>query len=438
MAIIQVNHVSKEYRLGQLHSARQSLQNAFARLRGHHPAQMQVPFKALDDVDFNVDEGEVLGIIGENGAGKSTLLKLLARISVPTRGSVSVRGSVAPLIEVGAGMVPDLTGRENVFLNAAILGMRRAEIKRKFEAIVAFAELEEFIDTPIKRYSSGMQVRLGFSIATSMAADILIVDEVLAVGDLAFQRKCFDRMEEMIRRQGKTVLLVSHNIRQVERMCNRVLLLDHGKILADGKPKEICDLFYERSDARIKTQSSRLSGKSIGTFKRGTGELELLDASLLDSSGALVEKIEHDDEVTVKLVFEAKSTLKAPAFGVGIHTTDLLFLATKSSEEQLNVRAIAPGVFTVLFHIARFPFLPGVYSLRVGVAVGNLRSVALYAEGVIQFQVESANVNRARTMNEGFVPLEGHWEVDQSASQVKDVPVCETPSQGTVQALGKS
>jgi lipopolysaccharide transport system ATP-binding protein len=436
MAVIRVNHVSKEYRLGQLLSLRQSLQNAFARLRGH-PVALQAPFKALDDVDFKVEDGEVLGIIGENGAGKSTLLKLLAGISVPTNGSVSVPGTVAPLIEVGAGMVPDLTGRENIYLNAVILGMRRAEIKKKFDAIVAFAELEEFIDTPIKRYSSGMQVRLGFSVATSMDSDILIVDEVLAVGDLAFQRKCFDRMEDMIRRQGKTVLLVSHNIRQVERMCNRVLLLDHGKIFADGKPKEICDLFYERSDVRIKTQSSQLPGKSLGSFQRGSGELELLSALLLDSTGRPVDKIEHGAEATVKLVFEAKSALNTPTFGVGIHTTDLLFLATKASEGQLDLHAIGPGVFAVLFHIARFPFLPGVYSLRVGVSVGELHSVALYAEGVIQFQVESASINRARTMNEGFVPLEGRWEVDECASQVKEKPIRDKRIKASAQVFGK-
>jgi lipopolysaccharide transport system ATP-binding protein len=434
MAIIEVNHVSKEYRLGQLLSMKQSLQNAFARLRGH-PVQLQALFKALDDVDFKVEEGEVLGIIGENGAGKSTLLKILAGISVPTRGSVSVPGSVAPLIEVGAGMVSDLSGRENIYLNAVILGMRRAEIKKKFDAIVAFAELEEFIDTPIKRYSSGMKVRLGFSLATTMDSDILIVDEVLAVGDLAFQRKCFDRMEDMIKRQGKTVLLVSHNIRQVERMCNRVLLLDHGKVLADGKSKEICDLFYERSDARIKTQYSHLAGKSIEPVRRGSGELELLSATLLDSSGAPVDKIEHDAKVTVKLVFDVKAALNTPTFGVGIHTTDLLYLATQGSEERLDLRAIEPGVFTLLFHIERFPFLPGVYSLRVGVSVGELRSVALYAEGIIQFQVESKVINRARTMNEGFVVLEGRWEVDARTSQVTDARLREKPAarNGTVQ-----
>src|SRR5205085_2887023 len=180
---------------------------------------------------------------GTNGAGKSTMLKMLARITVPTSGTVRVRGKIAPLIEVGAGLISELTGRENVFLNGIILGMSYRQIKSKFDEIVAFAELEEFIDTPIKRYSSGMAVRLGFSIATCVDADILIVDEVLAVGDLAFQRKCFDRMEDMIKRQGKTVLLVSHNTRQIERLCSRVILMDHGRVVADDSPGKVCDLF---------------------------------------------------------------------------------------------------------------------------------------------------------------------------------------------------
>src|ERR1700730_11754749 len=256
MTVIEVNHVTKEFRLGQLHSLKQSVLDAVARVRGK-PVPERVPFKALDDVDFKVEQGEVLGIIGQNGAGKSTLLKLLARISAPTSGSVNVRGSVAPLIEVGAGMVPDLTGRENIYLNGVILGMRRAVIAKKLDEIVAFAELEEFIDTPVKRYSSGMYVRLGFSIATSMDAAILIVDEVLAVGDLAFQRKCFDRMEDMIKRQGKTVLLVSHNTRQIERLCSRVILMDHGRIVADDTPGKVCDLFYERSDLKIRVASGQ-------------------------------------------------------------------------------------------------------------------------------------------------------------------------------------
>ena len=192
MPIIQVSHLTKEYRLGAIHGLKQTLLNSAARLTGK-PVEERPLFKALDDINFSIEQGEVVGIIGHNGAGKSTLLKMLAKISTPTHGHLKVEGRIAPLIEVGAGFVPDFTGRENVYLNGSILGMSRQEIDQKFDEIVDFAELEEFIDTPVKRYSSGMQVGLASLLATCMEAEILIVDEVLAVGDLAFQRKCFDR-----------------------------------------------------------------------------------------------------------------------------------------------------------------------------------------------------------------------------------------------------
>ena len=199
MPAIEVSHVTKEFRLGALSGLKQTLLNAGARLSGRKVLERPL-FKALDDVSFSIEPGEVVGIIGHNGAGKSTLLKMLARISSPTRGSVKVNGRIAPLIEVGAGFVPDFTGRENVYLNGSILGMSKKGIDRKFDEIVDFAEMAEFIDTPVKRYSSGMQVKLAFAVATSIESEILIVDEVLAVGDLAFQRKCFDRMEDLIKR----------------------------------------------------------------------------------------------------------------------------------------------------------------------------------------------------------------------------------------------
>ena len=233
MHAIEISHVTKEYRLGALQSLKQTMLNTGARLLGR---QVEEPplFKALDDVSFSIEPGEVVGIIGHNGAGKSTLLKMLSRISTPTSGSVKVNGRVAPLIEVGAGFVGDFTGRENVYLNGAILGMPKKEIDRKFDEIVDFAEMADFIDTPVKRYSSGMQVKLAFAVATSIESEILIVDEVLAVGDLAFQRKCFERMERLIKYEGRTVLLVSHNIRQVERISNRVIMLDHGRVFAEA------------------------------------------------------------------------------------------------------------------------------------------------------------------------------------------------------------
>ncbi len=408
MSIIEVNHVTKEYRLGALHSLKQSAQHALARLRGETVPERPL-FKALDDVDFRVEEGEVLGIIGTNGAGKSTLLKMLAQISVPTRGSVKVKGKVAPLIEVGAGLIGDLTGRENVFLNGAILGIPKAEIARKFDEIVAFAELEEFIDTPIKRYSSGMSVRLGFAIATSVDADILIVDEVLAVGDLAFQRKCFDRMEDMIKRQGKTVLLVSHNIRQVERLCSRTLLMDHGSIALDGVPKDVCNAFYEQSDKRI--HENQVASTSRAGRAESSGDVEIESAMLLDSHGRPATVIEYQDDVEFQVTYRVRKPLPEPIFGLGIHTTDFLYLATSQSIGSLAPGSLSPGAYTLRYKVKRFPFLPGIYSLRLGVALAGSFQPVFYGENVLPIQVASQQINRAVTSSgqEGFISLEGEW-----------------------------
>ena len=223
MEIIQVEHLCKEFKLGQRNGFKQNIQNVLNRMRGVKQFENN-KFKALNDVSFSIEKGEVVGIIGQNGAGKSTLLKLLSGISTPTKGKIMVNGSIAPLIEVGSGLHPELTGRENIILNSSIYRISKKIIMEKMDEIINFAELEEFIDTPVKRYSSGMRIRLGFSIATSIETDILILDEVLAVGDIAFQRRSFDRMEELIKNKEKTVILVSHNIRQVVRICNKVLL----------------------------------------------------------------------------------------------------------------------------------------------------------------------------------------------------------------------
>lgn len=406
MAIIEVNHVTKEFRLGALHSIKQTMLNTVARLRGH-PAQARPLFKALDDVDFKVEQGEVLGIIGHNGAGKSTLLKMLANISAPTRGSVKVKGKVAPLIEVGAGLVGDLTGRENIYLNGAILGISKAEIRRKFDDIVAFAELEKFIDTPIKRYSSGMQVRLGFSIATSVESDILIVDEVLAVGDLAFQRKCFDRMEELIKRQGKTVLIVSHNIRQIQRLCTRVAILDHGRITREGNPQKICDLFYEQNDEKIKANAS-----SSQQILSSNEELELLAVQLINHDGQISDRLTYRQDCVINFKVRALKKLDDVTFGFGFHTTDFLYLTTHNSEEQLHVAQLSPGVHDVLCKISHLPLLPGVYSLRFGVTAGQAVRTIFYGENLRHFQVTG---EIPITVRDGFFALNAHWSLSTMA-----------------------
>ncbi len=415
MAIIEVNHVTKEFRLGALHSFKQSMFNTLSRLRGESVPNRPL-FKALDDVDFKVEEGEVLGIIGHNGAGKSTLLKMLAQISVPTRGNVKVHGKVAPLIEVGAGLVGDLTGRENIFLNAAILGISKAEIKRKFDDIVAFAELEEFIDTPIKRYSSGMQVRLGFSIATSVESDILIVDEVLAVGDLAFQRKCFDRMEDLIKRQGKTVLLVSHNIRQIQRLCNRVIMLNHGRVNKEGAPQAVCDSFYEQSDEKIKA-STALAKTRTDT----SGEIELLELHLLDHNGQRADRLSYDHDCVVNFKIRVLQSLDEVTFGFGFHTTDFLYLTTHNSEEQLHIRHLPPGEHEVLCKITGLPLLPGVYSLRFGATAGQAARTIFYGENLKHFQVVG---DVPITVRDGFFALDAHWAVDDDEAAV--IPIIST------------
>jgi len=408
MPVIEVEHLTKEYQLGALQGLKQSVLNAGARLLGR-PVEPRPLFKALDDVSFSIEQGEVVGIIGHNGAGKSTLLKMLARISTPTRGSVRVHGRIAPLIEVGAGFVPDFTGRENVYLNGSILGMSRKEIDRKFDEIVDFAEMAEFIDTPVKRYSSGMQVKLAFAVATSIESEILIVDEVLAVGDLAFQRKCFDRMEQLIKREHRTVLLVSHNIRQVERLCSRVMLMSHGRLEQAGAPKEVCNAFYESSDKQI--QAARLQPKT-GRIE-SSGDVDLESVEILDESGRPTDNIDYLSNIDIKIIYSVNKILLRPIFGIGIHTTDFLYLSTSQSIEKLQPETLLPGRYTISFKITRFPFLPGVYALRLGVALDGAFQAIFYSENVLPIRVTSEKINRAVAghAGEGFIALEGAWDI---------------------------
>jgi lipopolysaccharide transport system ATP-binding protein len=404
MAIVEVNHVTKEFRLGQFHSLKQSALDAMARLRGH-PVPERVPFKALDDVDFKVEPGEVLGIIGQNGAGKSTLLKMLARVSTPTHGSVKVRGSVAPLIEVGAGFVPELTGRENVYLNGTILGMRRAEIKSRFDEIVAFAELEQFIDTPIKRYSSGMYVRLGFALATSVQADILIIDEVLAVGDLAFQRKCFDRMEDMIKRQGKTVLLVSHNVRQLERICSRVILLDHGTVINDGPPTEVCNFFVDRSNQKIHANQDKTGKARV----RISDEVEFGAVDVIDQEGSRTTSVEFLQPMRVRLTFNARTPLRQMTFSIGLHTTDFVYLtAHNTAYEPVDFEK---GVHCVELEIKALTLLPGVYCVLAWIGPPNGRTV-FYGENLSSFRVFAQNYRVTRQSARALVHMDATWNLD--------------------------
>ncbi len=256
---IKIEHVSKAYRLGAIGGGtlRGDLQSWWARVRGKEDPNLKLDqtsgrkgdrFLALNDVSFEVKKGEAVGIIGHNGAGKSTLLKLLSRVTAPTKGTISYNGRIASMLEVGTGFHPELTGRENVYMNGAILGMSKAEIDKKFDEIVAFAEMEKFIDTPVKRYSSGMYVKLAFSVAAHLDSEIMIMDEVLAVGDMAFQKKCLDKMRDASKREGRTVLYVSHNMNTIRRLCDRCIVLDKGRVVFAGDVESAIDVYMQHSD----------------------------------------------------------------------------------------------------------------------------------------------------------------------------------------------
>jgi lipopolysaccharide transport system ATP-binding protein len=292
---IRVEGLSKQYRLGEwgtrFGAVREQLAAGFRR-RGSFET-----IWALDDVSFEIEPGEAVGVIGRNGAGKTTLLKILSRITRPTRGYAEFRGRVGTLLEVGTGFHPELTGRDNIFLNGAILGMRRAEIERKFDDIVAFSGVERFIDTPVKRYSSGMYVRLAFSVAAHLEPEILLVDEVLAVGDFEFQRKCLGKMQD-VAQSGRTVLFVSHNMSAVSRLCDRAILLAEGRLVLDGPTPQVVGV-YLTSDLGTSAQREWAIAQAPGDE-----HARLLRVRAVNRAGKTVETIDARETVGVEIVFE--------------------------------------------------------------------------------------------------------------------------------------
>ncbi|MFC1462250.1 ABC transporter ATP-binding protein [Verrucomicrobiota bacterium] len=316
-------------------------------------------------MSLEVSEGEVVGIIGRNGAGKSTLLKILSRVTAPTEGCINVKGRIASLLEVGTGFHPELTGRENIFLNGAILGMRKAEIRAKFDEILAFAEVEKFIDTPVKRYSSGMYVRLAFAVAAHLDPEILIVDEVLAVGDVAFQKKCLGKMSA-IANEGRTVLFVSHNMGAIQNLCGRAVLLHGGRALNAGVPSVIIP------------QYGALSGKESETpirdrlDREGSGGLVVTDVRLSVPGAEGIDVLHCGDRVDIGISYTTHSLIQKPIFYIGIYDNfqgQLLHLNTRV------VAATVPAVDrpgSIVCTIHQLPLSPGRYSVTTAVESGGV------------------------------------------------------------------
>ena len=315
--MIRIDHVSKQYRLGQFGetSLRDVLQRANARLHRREDPTKRIgadrisnePFMALDDISFDVKQGERVGIIGRNGAGKSTLLKLISRITAPTSGIIGLNGRVASMREVGTGFHTELTGRENIYMNGAILGMKKREIDRKLDSIIDFSECEQFIDTPVKRYSSGMYVKLAFSVAAHLDAEIMIMDEVLAVGDMAFQKKCLDKMQTVSQTEGRTILYVSHQMDTIRRLCDRCVVLDHGKLTYQGEVQDAISRYMNINTAQFEKEVD-LAG--LPSQKGCTQRIRLIHASVLNAEGVY----SSTDRLHLKVTVESDDTYEDVRF----------------------------------------------------------------------------------------------------------------------------
>ena len=320
---IQVEDLSKQYRIGELQrykALRDTLTDTVtAPLRGlksllsngHlNPRSQRSTIWALKDVSFSVEPGEVVGIVGRNGAGKTTLLRLLSRITEPTNGQATIRGRLGSLLEVGTGFHPELSGRENIYLNGAILGMRKAEIERKFDEIVAFSEVERFLDTPIKHYSSGMYIRLAFSVAAHLETEILLIDEVLAVGDAAFQKKCLGKMED-VSKQGRTILFVSHNLAAVQSLCKKSILVQGGRLVQYGETSQVLDQYLnDQMNAEVVPLSERLDRKGDGTVRATAIHIDSTEPDRIIRSGS---------RLRVRIHYQSDTPVMYPRFLVGIY-----------------------------------------------------------------------------------------------------------------------
>ncbi len=415
--VVSVENVSKRYLIGHQSQRRESLRDIITRearsfgrktidlIRGRQIIQGDdvEEFWALKNISFEVEQGEVIGIIGRNGAGKSTLLKILSRITEPTEGRVRVRGRVRSLLEVGTGFHPELTGRENVYLNGAILGMSHVEIKQKFDEIVAFAEIDKFLDTPVKRYSSGMYVRLAFAVAAHLEPDIMIVDEVLAVGDADFQKKCLGKMNEVSRRQGRTVVFVSHNMGAVSSLCRSVVWIESGMIRRRGEPKDVIGEYLVHG----KPNANRCIDLSANPRAPDSD-----DRLRLESLEWLCDlPLRHGEPLQARINFKARAPLTDIAVGIGFSNLGGTRLLSCDTDFQDGSRQTLsrPGSYSVKIELDSLPLGPDVYSLDIGCRSGDSHSLD-YLPAAAQIEIVAGPRTHGYMMrNNGGVRLASNW-----------------------------
>ena len=392
--VLRVDDVTKSFRL---HSDRP---NSLKQLvTGRRRAKVEA-FTALRDVTFDVREGEVFGVIGHNGSGKSTLLKCMAGILQPTSGRVEVRRRMSALLELGAGFHPELSGRDNVFLNAAILGMSRAEIARRFDDIVEFSGLQSFIDSPVKTYSSGMYVRLAFAVAINVDPRLLIVDEILAVGDVTFQQRCLEKFVEF-RAEGRTIVLVTHDLTSVKNMCDRAAWLRHGELSGLGDPSDLVDDYTEQMLGENVRQSD-------GSIRRGSGEARNLTVEMfVGDDPEPVKRCRTGDDVRLRLHYRADKRIPRPVFGIAIEHVGGTVVTSPCARDVGLVPDAADGEGFVDIELRSFPLLPGTYDIHTSITDFNRAHIYDHVQTHLRIDVMTGK----RYETGGVVTLQPSWTI---------------------------
>jgi lipopolysaccharide transport system ATP-binding protein len=402
--IIEVTNLSKKYILGEIqpyYSLRDTISDIFNRpFRKTNLKKGE--FWALNNISFDASPGEVLGVIGRNGAGKSTLLKILSRITPPTRGGITLRGRIASLLEVGTGFHPELTGRENVFLNGAILGMTRKEILSKFDEIVTFSEIDKFIDTPVKHYSSGMYMRLAFAVAAHLEPEILLIDEVLAVGDTQFQKKCLGKMQDISNEKGRTIIFVSHNLSAISSLCSKTILLDKGVIKSIGKTekviREYTSLIKSISSAEIAKRKDR----------RGSGKAHFTKIVIKNREGLETKTLVSGESISIEISYKVfDKSFKYFDFSMSIDTLADQYRLTSITNKVFN-KPLASNKEVVKININRLSLAPGRYSFNL-IMVDRSGEIVDWLTQAGNFEVVDGNFYHGN-MSQGFV--EGNLLLD--------------------------
>ena len=410
---IRVENLAKRYRLGEL--SRKTFVADWRRklFGGEEPDDAPNVFWALRDVSFDIQQGQVVGILGRNGAGKSTLLKILSSITSPTRGAIRMKGRIASLLEVGTGFHQELSGRDNVFLNGAILGMSRKEVASKFDEIVAFSGVEQFLDTPVKRYSSGMRVRLAFAVAANLEAELLMIDEVLAVGDAAFQQKCLGKIGE-VAGSGRTVLFVSHNAATVEALCNRGIVLQRGRVAFDGTQIDALQHYAEMNAVHGVSVRDR-------TDRTGNGLIRVVGFDVRNAAGNVVQSVNSGEDIAICLQFENPTEAVFPHLSVRINVRTHLGIPVFTQSNPLVGKEFgklpAKGVFVC--RIPKLPLPAATYKITFQIATNSRHGEMLDAiEDAVELPVESGDFfgsGKVPAVVSGTALVPAQWEMESDA-----------------------